>query len=67
MRYRVGDQERHATAGEALLTLKGIPHTYRLLVVAPGFTVTMMEQMEFAAPERVARFGAALRQADLPD
>ena len=39
----------------------------RLLEAAPSFTVTMMEQMEFTAPERVAQFGAALRQAGLPD
>jgi tetratricopeptide (TPR) repeat protein len=39
----------------------------RLLESAPSITVTMMEQMEFTAPERVAQFGAALRQAGLPD
>ena len=39
----------------------------RLLEAAPSFTVTMMEQMEFTAHERVAQFGAALRQAGLPD
>jgi TolB-like protein/class 3 adenylate cyclase len=39
----------------------------RLLEAAPSFTVTMMEQMEFTAPERVAQFGAALRKAGLPD
>lgn len=39
----------------------------KLLEVAPSLTVTMMEQMEFTAPERVARFAAALRQAGLPD
>ena len=39
----------------------------RLLEAAPSLTVTMMEQMEFTAPERVAQFGAALRQAGLPD
>jgi tetratricopeptide (TPR) repeat protein len=39
----------------------------RLLEAAPSFTVTMMEQMEFTAPERVAQFAAALRQAGLPD
>jgi quercetin dioxygenase-like cupin family protein len=30
VRYRVGDQERRASAGETLLTPKGIPHTYRV-------------------------------------
>ncbi len=39
----------------------------RLLEAAPSFTVTMMEQTEFTAPERVAQFAAALRQAGLPD
>ena len=39
----------------------------RLLEAAPSFTVTMMEQMEFTAPERVAQFAAALRRAGLPD
>jgi quercetin dioxygenase-like cupin family protein len=29
VRYRVGDQERRASAGEMLLTLKGIPHICR--------------------------------------
>ena len=29
VRYRVGDQERLARAGETLLTPKGIPHTSR--------------------------------------
>jgi tetratricopeptide (TPR) repeat protein len=38
----------------------------RLLELAPGFTVAMMEQHEFTAPEKVARFGAALRKAGLP-
>jgi len=39
----------------------------RLLEVAPSLTVTMMEQMEFTAPERVAQFAVALRQAGLPE
>jgi len=30
VRYRVGDQERRASAGETLLTPKAIPHTYRV-------------------------------------
>jgi quercetin dioxygenase-like cupin family protein len=30
VRYRVGDQEHRASAGETLLTPKGIPHTYRV-------------------------------------
>jgi len=30
VRYRVGDQERRARAGETLLTPKGIPHTYKV-------------------------------------
>jgi TolB-like protein len=38
----------------------------RLLEAAPSFTVTMMEQMEFTAPERVAQFGTLLRRAGLP-
>jgi adenylate cyclase len=38
----------------------------RLLDAAPSFTVTMMEQMEFTAPERVAQFAAALRRSGLP-
>ena len=38
----------------------------RLLEAAPSFTVTMMEQMEFTAPERVKQFGTLLRQAGLP-
>jgi hypothetical protein len=28
----------------------------RLVEAAPSFTVAMMEQMEFTAPERVAQF-----------
>jgi adenylate cyclase len=38
----------------------------RLLEAAPSFTVTMMEEMEFTAPERVAQFGTLLRRAGLP-
>jgi quercetin dioxygenase-like cupin family protein len=30
VRYRVGDQEHRARAGETLLTPKGIPHTYKV-------------------------------------
>jgi quercetin dioxygenase-like cupin family protein len=30
VRYRVGDHEHCARAGETLLTPKGIPHTYRV-------------------------------------
>jgi quercetin dioxygenase-like cupin family protein len=30
VRYRVGDHEHRASAGETLLTPKGIPHTYRV-------------------------------------
>jgi quercetin dioxygenase-like cupin family protein len=30
VRYRVEDQERRASAGETLLTPKGIPHTYKI-------------------------------------
>ena len=39
----------------------------RLLEAAPSFSVTMMEEMEFTAPEKVALFAAALRRAGLPD
>jgi adenylate cyclase len=39
----------------------------RLLDLAPGFTVTMMEQHEFTEPVKVARFGAELRKAGLPN
>jgi Cupin domain len=30
VRYRVGDQEHRASAGETLLTPKSIPHIYRV-------------------------------------
>ena len=30
VRFRVGDQERRATAGDILLVLQGTPHTYRV-------------------------------------
>jgi TolB-like protein/class 3 adenylate cyclase len=39
----------------------------RLLDLAPGFTVTMIEQHEFTEPGKVARFGAELRKAGLPN
>jgi TolB-like protein/class 3 adenylate cyclase/tetratricopeptide (TPR) repeat protein len=39
----------------------------RLLDVAPGFTVSIMEEHEFTEPVKVAQFAAALRKAGLPN
>jgi tetratricopeptide (TPR) repeat protein len=38
----------------------------RLLEAAPSFSVSMMEQMEFTAPEKVKQFGTLLRRSGLP-
>jgi hypothetical protein len=62
VRYRVGDQERHATAGETLLTPKGIPHTYRVeSAEARMLTITRGEFENF-----VRAFGRPAERDGLP-
>ncbi len=63
VRYRVGDQERLARAGETLLTLKGIPHTYRVeSAEARMLTITKGEFENF-----VRAFGRPAEREGLPD
>jgi quercetin dioxygenase-like cupin family protein len=63
VRYRVGDQERLARAGETLLTLKGIPHTYRVeSAEARMLTITKGEFENF-----IRAFGRPAERDGLPD
>ena len=63
VRYRVGDQERLARAGETLLTPKGIPHTYRVeSAEARMLTITKGEFENF-----VRAFGRPAERDGLPD
>ncbi len=63
VRYRVGDQERLARAGETLLTPKGIPHTYRVeSAEARMLTITKGEFENF-----VCAFGRPAERDGLPD
>lgn len=63
VRYRVGDQEHHARAGETLLTPKGIPHTYRVeSAEARMLTITQGEFENF-----VRAFGRPAERQGLPD
>ena len=63
VRYRVGDQERLARAGETLLTPKGIPHTYRVeSAEARMLTITKGEFEHF-----VRAFGRPDERDGLPD
>jgi quercetin dioxygenase-like cupin family protein len=63
VRYRVGDQERLARAGETLLTPKGIPHTYRVeSAEARMLTITRGEFENF-----IRAFGRPAERDGLPD
>jgi quercetin dioxygenase-like cupin family protein len=63
VRYRVGDQERLARAGETLLTPKGIPHTYRVeSAEARMLTITRGEFENF-----VRAFARPAEREGLPD
>jgi quercetin dioxygenase-like cupin family protein len=63
VRYRVGDQERLARAGETLLTPKGLPHTYRVeSAEARMLTITKGEFENF-----VRAFGRPAERDALPD
>ena len=63
VRYRVGDQERLARAGETLLTPKGIPHTYRVeSAEARMLTITKGEFENF-----VRAFARPAEREGLPD
>jgi quercetin dioxygenase-like cupin family protein len=63
VRYRVGDQERRASAGETLLTLKGIPHTYKVeSVEARMLTITRGEFENF-----IRAFGRPAEREGLPE
>ncbi|MBJ6127722.1 cupin domain-containing protein [Microvirga splendida] len=63
VRYRVGDQERQASAGETLLTPKGIPHTYRVeSAEARMLTITRGEFENF-----IRALGRPADRQGLPD
>jgi quercetin dioxygenase-like cupin family protein len=63
VRYRVGDQERLARAGETLLAPKGIPHTYRVeSAKARVLTITHGEFENF-----IRAFGRPAEHDGLPD
>jgi quercetin dioxygenase-like cupin family protein len=63
VRYRVGDQERRASAGETLLTHKGIPHTYRVeSAEARMLTITRGKFEDF-----IQAFGRPAEHNGLPD
>jgi quercetin dioxygenase-like cupin family protein len=63
VRYRVGDQERLARAGETLLTPKGLPHTYRVeSAEARMLTITKGEFENF-----VRAFGRPAEPDALPN
>jgi quercetin dioxygenase-like cupin family protein len=63
VRYRVGGQECHASAGETLLTPKGIPHTYRVeSAEARMLTITRGEFETF-----IRTFGRPAERQELPD
>jgi quercetin dioxygenase-like cupin family protein len=62
VRYRVGDQERRARAGETLLTPKGIPHTYKVdSAEARMLTITRGEFENF-----IRAFGRPAERDELP-
>ncbi|WP_445504577.1 cupin domain-containing protein [Microvirga sp. G4-2] len=63
VRYRVGDKERRAGAGETLLAPKGIPHTYRVeSAEARMLTITRGEFENF-----IRAFGRPAEREGLPD
>lgn len=63
VRYRVGGQEHRASAGETLLTPKGIPHTYRAeSAEARMLTITRGEFETF-----IRAFGRPAERQGLPD
>jgi quercetin dioxygenase-like cupin family protein len=63
VRYRVGDQESRASAGETLLTPKRTPHTYRVeSAEARMLTVTRGEFENF-----IRAFGRPAERQGLPD
>jgi quercetin dioxygenase-like cupin family protein len=63
VRYRVGDHERRAHAGETLLAPKGIPHTYRVeSSEARMLTITRGEFESF-----VRAFGRPAEREGLPE
>ncbi|WP_046865372.1 cupin domain-containing protein [Microvirga massiliensis] len=63
VRYRVGDDERRARAGETLLAPKGIPHTYRVeSSEARMLTITRGGFESF-----VRAFGRPAEREGLPD
>jgi quercetin dioxygenase-like cupin family protein len=63
VRYRVGDQEHRARAGETLLTPKGIPHTYKVESdEARMLTITRGEFESF-----IRAFGRPAEHNGLPD
>lgn len=63
VRYRVGDQERRASAGETLLTPKGIPHTYRVeSAEARMLTITRGKFENF-----IRAFGRPTERDTMPD
>jgi hypothetical protein len=63
VRYRVGDQEHRTSAGETLLTSKGIPHTYRVeSAEARMLTITRGELETF-----IRAFGRPAERQGLPD
>ena len=63
VRYRVGNQEHRASAGETPLTPKGIPHTYRVeSTEARTLTITRGEFETF-----ICVFGRPAERQGLPD
>jgi quercetin dioxygenase-like cupin family protein len=63
VRYRVGDEEHRASAGETLLTPKGIPHTYKVASAeARMLTITRGEFETF-----IRAFGRPAERQGLPD
>ena len=64
-RFRVGDRDLRARAGETLLDPKGVPHTYRIESPEGGRWLTITSGQEF---ERFVRaFGRPAERDGLPE
>jgi len=65
MRFRIGDRDITARAGETLLAPKGVPHAYRVESVLGARCLTIMKGSDFETMVKAASRPAA--HPDLPE
>jgi quercetin dioxygenase-like cupin family protein len=64
VRFRAGEHERVLGAGESILTLKTVPHTYRVLSAGGARMLTVTRNRDFE--EFVRAMGSPSEHAGLP-